>query len=318
MSGPSLLSVVIINYNGRRYLDELFSSLQGQSIQNFEILFVDNASSDGSPSYVERQFPWARVIRHQSNQGFAVAANSAAQLAQGQHLVLVNTDVKLDPFFLENLLQTVEADRSIAAVAAKLRLYDRPKTLNGIGGMMNYLGYTWDRGMFEEDLGQYDESSEVLFASGAASLYRKSCFLNCGGFDEKFFMYHEDVDLCWRLWLFGFRVVTAPAAVAYHHFGGSTRAHQGLMWRELLGERHNIRSLLKNYQVRNGWRAIRDLLLLPQSPKRKLAQLRNLLWNLGKLTDTLRQRQWIQSQRTRTDNELRRLIVQSSDVPVRL
>ena len=185
-------------------------------------------------------------------------------------------------------------DESVAAVASKLLLYHQPTILNGVGGAMNRLGYTWDLGMFEEDEGQYDQSREVLFASAGAALFRRVTFLESGGFDEGFFMYHEDVDLCWRFWLLGFRVVTAPAAVAFHHFGASTQAHQGMTWRELLGERHNMRALLKNYEARNLRSALWGLLKRPQPPVRKWNQCRNFFWNLRRLPDTLKRRKWNQ------------------------
>ncbi len=226
--------------------------------------------------------------------------------------------MKLDPGWLEALLEAAGKNESIAAVASKMRLYHQPGSLNGVGGMMNYLGYSWDRGMFEEDRGQYDRCHEVLFASAGSALFRRSAFLGASGFDEKFFMYHEDVDLCWRLWLFGFRVVTAPRAVVYHHFGASTRETQGMLWRELTGERHSIRSLIKNYQFSSLMRARCDLALLPQPSRRKWDQLKNFLSNLILLADTLRQRRRIQKRRKRTDAELKPLIVQSRNVPIRL
>ncbi len=124
--------------------------------------------------------------------------------------------------------------------------------------------------------------------------------------------------LGWRLWLLGFRIITAPAAVAFHHFGGSTGVERGFGWREVLGERHNIRALLKNYEPRNAIRALLGLLLLPQPPRRKLAQIGNFAWNLLRLPDTLRERWRIQSRRRRSDVQLARLIVDSKDVPIRL
>lgn len=183
---------------------------------------------------------------------------------------------------------------------------------------MNRVGYTWDRGMFEEDLGQYDHSDEVLFASAAASLFRRRTFLDAGGFDERFFMYHEDVDLGWRLWILGHRIATAPKAVVLHHFGGATRQDKGMKWRELLGERNNIRSLLKNYEAKQVLKALRELVGLRQSPRRKWGQLGNLLWNCFWLPETYRLRRSLQKRRRRSDDQLKRLIVQSADVPVRL
>ncbi|RPI28327.1 MAG: glycosyltransferase family 2 protein, partial [Acidobacteria bacterium] len=235
-----------------------------------------------------------------------------------EFVALLNADIKLDPSWLENLTAAAMTDSAVAAVASKLRLYSDPERLNGVGGAMNYLGYTWDRGMFELDEGQWDNSPEVIFASAGAALFRRSVFLDAGGFDERFFMYHEDVDLGWRLWLFGFKVLAAPRAVAWHHFGGSTREAKGLDWRELIGERNNIRALIKNYEPGNLRRVLLHLLGLRQPLRRKLAQLRNFAWNLGHLPDTLAHRRIIQRRRVRTDAEIAHLIVQSPNVPIRL
>ncbi len=310
--------VAIINYNGRAFLDELLESLREQSETEFETILVDNASGDGSASYVGQNFPWVRVLSLPENLGFSRAVNLATQKTEAEFLATLNTDLRLEPSWLEALLEVATQDASVAAVASKLRLYDQPTILNGVGGAMNQLGYTWDLGMFEEDEGQYDHSQEVLFASAGAALFRRSAFLESGGFDEGFFMYHEDVDLCWRFWLLGFRVLTAPGAVAYHHFGASTKAHQGMSWRELLGERHNMRALLKNYEARNLRGALWGLIKRRQPPLRKWNQCRNFLWNLWKLPDTLKRRKWNQDRRKRTDAELQFLIIQSNDVPIRL
>ena len=310
------VSVAVINYNGRHYLEELLGSLERQTRPPLETLLVDNASRDESLDFVRREFPRVRVLPQPRNLGFSRAANLAAETARGTWLALLNTDLRLEPDWLEELVAAAGTAPSIAAVSSKLRLYDQPHRLNGVGGCMNRLGYTWDRGMGEEDRGQYDRSREVLFACAGAALFHRNRFREAGGFDPRFFMYHEDVDLCWRLWLLGFRVVTAPGAVAYHHLSASTREDRGLLWREILGERHNIRALLKNYQGANLVRSLRDLLALRQPPRRKWAQLGNLVWNLRWLPETLRLRRRIQQRRRVTDGQLKRLIVQSRHVPI--
>jgi len=311
-------SIIIINYNGRRYLEELFASIREQSLPPREVVLVDNASSDDSVEYAEQLYPGIRVIPFSRNRGFAAAANAGLEAGSCGAAALVNTDIRLDRFWLEQLLETMRSDEKIAAVAAKVMLYDRPRLINGVGGGMNRLGYTWDIGMFEEDRGQYDEPAEVIFAPASAALFRKSAVLGSGGFDESFFMYHEDVDLGWRLRLFGFRIVTCPAAVAFHHFGGTTRESKSMLWRELLGERNDMAALLKNYEWRNALSALAAMMSLRQSPARKWGQVRNLLWNLARLHSTLRKRRHIQKQRILTDDEIAGLIVQSRHVPIRL
>ena len=311
-------SIVIINYNGLSYLEELFSSIQKQTLKPREILLVDNASSDKSVEFIKNSYPETRIIRLSKNLGFAAAANAGLKESSCEAAALVNTDIRLDENWLENLLASLAAEEKIAAVAAKIMLYDQPRLLNGVGGGMNRLGYTWDIGMFEEDIGQYDSPSEVIFAPASAALFRKSAVLGSGGFDESFFMYHEDVDLGWRLWLLGYRIVTCPKAIAHHHFGGSTKASRSMLWRELLGERNDMTSLLKNYEPLHALSALAEMMSLKQKPSRKSGQLKNLLWNLMKLPSTLKKRRYIQKHRKLTDDEVTRLIVQSRHVPIRL
>lgn len=313
----TLATLIIINYNGERYLHELFSSLRTQSLQSFSTLFIDNDSSDSSISTARALYPEAEVIPLEQNMGFAAAGNLGVQRSTTPFIAFLNTDLRLEACWLEELVQILESTQAAAAAPKMLLHKDRGK-LNGVGGAMNYLGYTWDRGMFEPDCGQFDQVEEVLFAPAAASLFRRERFEEVRGFDERFFMYHEDVDLGWRMRLFGFRILTAPKAIVLHHFGGSTQAEKGLAWRETLGERNAICSLIKNYERNSLSAALKDHLLLRQKLPRKLAQLRNFTWNLKELPETLAHRRFIQRNRVICDRELRSLIVQSKDVPIRL
>ncbi len=313
-----VVSVAVINYRGRPYLRELFDSLGLQAFQDFETLFIDNDSQDGSIEFVREEYPWADIHAQDRNQGYAKAANYAAKVAQGEFLAILNTDIRLDRLYLLELLKVMEGDPKIAAVASKMLLYDDPGTLNGVGGAMNFLGYTWDRGMLEPDAGKYDESDEVPFACGGAALFRRDRLLEAGGFDRRFWMYHEDVDLCWRFWIFGYSVVTAPRAVAYHHFSRSTRDTISMDWREIIGERNLIRSLIKNLEFSSLFRVLWAISNLPQPKERKSAQRRNLMWNLLLLPDTLAWRFWVQRRRRRTDRELEYLLSGAVQVPVDL
>ncbi len=315
--GPPV-TLAVINYNGETFLEDLFSSLELQTFRRFETLLIDNGSTDGSLERVRSIAPGVRIVAAGRNLGFSKAGNLAARQTRSPFLVLLNTDIKAEPEWLDALMSVAGDHPEAAAVSSKMLLSDRSGVLNGVGGCMNQLGYTWDRGMFEEDRGQYDQVNEVMFASAGAALFDRERYLEAGGFDERFFMYHEDVDLCWRFWLRGYRVLTAPSGVVHHHFGATTRHARSLQWRERLGERNSIRSLLKNYEAPNVRKALRGLLLLRQTPRRKLAQLRNLIWNLSKMPETLRLRRVVQESRVRSDQEMSRLIEQRNDVPIRI
>lgn len=312
------LSLVIVNYNGKAFLPDLFESLGGQVFTDFEVLFVDNASSDGSARWVRERYAAVRIFENATNLGFSKANNLAVARARGEFVATLNTDIRLDRNWTREIIAPLERDPCVAAAASKMYLASAPAILNGVGGAMNFLGYTWDRGMFEVDRGQYDDPADVLFACAGAAAFRKSAYIAAGGFDEKYFMYHEDVDLCWRLRLLGYRVVTAPAAVVFHHFGGTSQQALGLSRREELGERHNIRTLIKHYEPNNLLKTFWRLLRLRQTPRRKFVLLKNMAWNLFWLPDTLAERRRIQRQRQKSDSEIRHLIVQCDSVPVEL
>lgn len=312
------ISLIIINYNGAAYVEELLGSLRNQTFADFRTILIDNGSADNSCEIVQTGFPEVVVERLGRNAGFAEAGNLGVRLCDSPWVGFLNTDIRTEPTWLENLLQVAEGAPDVAGVASKMLLYSNPQVLNGVGGAMNQLGYTWDRGMLERDEGQFDTPAEVIFAPAAAALFRREAYLGIGGLDERFFMYHEDVDFGWRLWLHGYRIVTAPKAAVYHHFGATTKASKGMVWRELLGERNNIRSLLKNYEGRNVIAALARLLKLRQPRQRKVGQLRNFAWNLRYLPETLALRKNIQRRRVRSDAELASLIWQRNDVPVRI
>ncbi|HEY3132494.1 MAG TPA: glycosyltransferase family 2 protein [Acidobacteriota bacterium] len=311
----SSISVVIVNYNGAADLPLCLGSLSRQTLRPSEILMIDNNSNDNSCE-VARLFSAVQVIRNSENLGFSRAVNLAAGRAKHPLLVILNTDVETNPSFLQEGARAMD-DPSVAAAASKILFFDRRDVINGVGGGMNYLGYAWDRGLNEIDRGQYDSPEEVFFASGGACFIRRDVFLTLGGFDPRFFMYHEDVDFCWRARLLGYRIITCPGAVVYHKYGATTRRELGWDRREILGERHSFRSLLKNYQLSNALRALRDILLLPLPWKRKIAQLQNFSVNILWLPDTVRQRRSVQAARKLSDEALKPFILQSHRVPVR-
>lgn len=309
-------TVLMINYNGLPDLPDLMNSLEAQNTRNFNPVFWDNASTDGSVEYVRENFPWAKICAQSSNLGYAKAANLAARQFDTEFIIFLNTDIRLDPDCINQIISTACTDNRIACAASKMRFFHKPEMLNGVGGCMNYLGYTWDRGMFEIDNAQYDKVEDVLFACGGAALVRREYFLFAGGYDEVFYMYHEDVDICWRFWILGYRVVTAPHSIVYHKFSRSTKDSKGMAWREFIGERNSIRAMIKNYELKNLIPTLWALINLPQHRERKKIQRGNLLWNLRRLPNTLRSRFWIQWKRKVRDKDLQYLINPETKVPI--
>lgn len=316
MSLTPQVSLIIVNYNGLAHLECCLDSLRGSRFQDFETLLVDNGSSDGSCDFVRGRYPWVRILKLGENNGFSKANNLAVLKSQAPFLAFLNNDVEVDKDWLGQLVDAASKSSRAVAWASKMLMFDHRNLLNGVGGAMNQVGYTFDLGMYERDTGQHDQSREVFFPCAGACLMRREAFLAAGGFDDRFFMYHEDVDLGWTLWMLGGRIETVPSAVVYHKFGGTSKNTMGMARREHIGERNNIRALIKHYELPNLARALRMLLTQRQSPGRKWQLLRNMAWNLRHLPDTLAMRRDIQRRRKVTDHDMRHLFYPGAKVPV--
>ena len=213
--------IVIVVYNGIGYLKECLSSLSGATYpkQRFEILVVDNASTDGSAAYVREHWVEVKLLENQANVGFAAANNIGMQLGIDRgfdYVYLLNQDTAVAPDFLDEAVRVARADQQIGAVQSKLLLYHDQGNINSIGNEIHYLGFAFAGGYRRPDAPM--KVTEITYPSGASVLLRASALKDIGLFNPDFFMYHEDVDLGWRLWLGGYRVVLAPASVVYHKY----------------------------------------------------------------------------------------------------
>ncbi|MCK8518382.1 glycosyltransferase family 2 protein [Methanoculleus sp. 7T] len=214
-----MISVVITNYNGRRYLPTCLSSLAVQTYRDFETIVVDNASTDGSAEFVEEHYPAVRIVRNRKNLGFAGGTNAGIRAALGEYILTLNNDTRAEPCFMEHLKSTMDADPGTGMCAAKMLFVDG--TINSTGICISRSGAAWDRGMYEPDRGQYDHPEEVFGPCAGAALYRREMLNEIGLFDEDFFLYMEDVDLAFRARLAGWTCRYVPEAEVYHHHGGT-------------------------------------------------------------------------------------------------
>lgn len=309
LSGKDLfVSVVIVNYNGRHHLEKCLPSLFETQTVQFEVIVVDNGSSDNSVAWMHEHWPQARVIAEQRNLGFGRANLVGIRAAKGNYVALLNSDTVVTPDWLAQLIHPLLVDPAIGATCSQLRLLSRPEILNARGGGMSRLGYGYDVDFgcpFVAPAGAEDLAPvDVLFPSGAAMLMRKGEFLDIGAFDPAFFMYHEDVDLGWRLWLLGKRVVLCPGSIVFHAFGGTTKVEMGASFRDRMGNRHNLRSLWKNYELRNALAVTRRLMWLWLRTGQPGLAAHVLAWNLLHIRGTWRERRRLQRLRRVSDAEL--------------
>jgi len=244
-------AVVILNWNGRKYLEQFLPLLIQYSSGEAEIIVADNASNDDSISFLETNFPSIRIIRNASNEGFARGYNLALKQVEADYYILLNSDIEVTPDWIHPVIDMMEKDPSIAACQPKIRSYiDRSKFeyAGAAGGFIDKYGYPFCRGrMFqsiEEDLGQYDDAIEIFWATGACMFVRADLFNQAGGLDEDFFAHMEEIDLCWRLKNLGYKIMYCPQSVVYHIGGGTLPK---ISWRKTYYNfRNNFYLLYKN------------------------------------------------------------------------
>ncbi len=218
---------------------------------NLEIIIADNASTDGTVSWLQNNYPAVRIVTHPENWAFCKGNNEAIPHANGSYILLLNNDVEVDPGWLAPLVATLDADPTVAAVQPKLLQYtDRSsfEYAGASGGFIDRYGYPFTRGRLfftmEQDEGQYNDARDVFWATGAALLLRRSALDQVGYLDEAFFMHMEEIDLCWRLHRQGYRVRVEPASVVYHIGGASLP--QGNPRKTYYNFRNSLLMLYKN------------------------------------------------------------------------
>ncbi|MDP2905762.1 MAG: glycosyltransferase family 2 protein [Candidatus Omnitrophota bacterium] len=231
-----LVSVIIVNYNGRKYLQPCFDSLLGGEYRNIEIIFVDNGSSDGSLGFVAENYPQIRIIDNQQNLGLAIASNRGAQAAKGEYLFFLNNDIIADPRLIAELAAAAAKFPNAAAFACKNMTYDGSHEVS-LGLSCDIFGFPY-------------ENAGPIFYADAGIFVRRGAFVEINGFDELMFLYGEDRDLCWRLFLRGWDIMGVPEAVFYHDSfctRVSSSKYTSTIMKRYLGEYNLLRSMLKNY-----------------------------------------------------------------------
>lgn len=240
------VTVAVLNYNGVQHLRDCFESIVDVDYprDRLELMLVDNASSDGSVAFVEEAYPHVRVVRNETNVGFGTGNNVGAREATSDFIVFLNNDMWVDPGFIRGLVEVIGEERICAA--AKILNWDG-SCIDYAGSAAHFAGYGYQRHFGKRtDEVQHDEAEPTFFACGGAMMVDRRAFLEAGGFDDDYFIYYEDVDLGWRLWILGYEVWYAPNAVAYHRHHG-TMEHFADHRKRVLYRRNSLASVYKNY-----------------------------------------------------------------------
>ncbi|MCB0706414.1 MAG: bifunctional riboflavin kinase/FAD synthetase [Saprospiraceae bacterium] len=245
------VAIVLLNYNTQNLLADLLPAVLETQYENLEIIVIDNGSTDGSAGFLQARFPKIRCIELNKNHGFAGGYNLGLQDVEAEYLVLLNTDVRVEPDWLETLIPVLEKDPTIGAAMPKILDFNNPEYFEyagAAGGWMDYLGYPFCRGRIfdtvEKDEGQYNQPQDIFWASGAAFVIRKTLFEKLSGFDASFFAHLEEIDLCWRIKRAGFKIVAIPQSRVYH-IGGGTLNYESSQ-KTYLNFRNSLFTLIKN------------------------------------------------------------------------
>ncbi len=216
-----LVTVIIPTWNGLALMPACLDALRAQTYRPIEVIIVDNASTDATVETLRRDYPEARLIILPKNLGLTGAVNAGIRAAGGAIVALLNNDAEAEPGWVAALVAALEAHPEAGSVASKMLLFDRRDVLNSAGDTYGLNGLPANRGVWEQDAGQYDEQIEVFGGCGGAVAYRKAMLDEIGLFDEELFMYCEDVDMAWRAQIAGYRCVFAPAARVYHRLSAT-------------------------------------------------------------------------------------------------
>lgn len=315
-----LVSIIIVNYDGKHFLGECLHSLDNLAYprDKFEVILVDNASTDGSVQYVQEAFPWVSVVQLDKNYGFCKPNNVGARIATGEYLVLLNNDTAVTREWLPELVKGALADDKIVCCASKMLYYDRKDLINTAGGKITPIGGGFYRGYGDKDRPEYNQSEYTGFGCGAGVLVKRSFFADIGGFDEDYFAACEEHDLGWKSWLLGYKVLYVPTAVMYHKESGTFGKKGSYQPVKIyLSTRNRLYNLIKNFEAKNVarnlfislafdlYRAIRyagsgNLALIKPVARAYL----DFILNLRKM---LKKRSFAQKNRRVSDSELYRL-----------
>jgi GT2 family glycosyltransferase len=240
-----LVSIIIVNFNGLQFLEPCLSSLMNQSCKNFEIILVDNGSSDGSADYVRNQFATVKIIETGKNLGFSGGTNTGIHAAKGEYILTLNNDTIADPYLLEEIQKPMIFNTKVGMCASKILFPDN--SINSTGICISRSGAAWDRGIYEPDDNCHEQQEEVFGPCAGSALYRREMLDQIGMFDEDFFMYMEDVDLAFRGQFSGWKCIYVPTARIIHKHGGTAGINSDLSI--FYSNRNLLWNVVKNFPM---------------------------------------------------------------------
>jgi len=327
-----LVSVIVLNYNGKHHLETCLDSLLRTDYPNFEIILVDNGSSDGSVEFVAENYPTVKIVRLNKNIYAAGGYMAGVLVARGKYVAILNNDVEVDEKWLRFLVEALEKMPWVVAADAKYKdFYQRNRFDNSAaaGRWIDYFGNNYTRGIWELDLGQYDKPVYIM---GVLTIFKRDILLKLGGFDTSYMFGYEDIDIGWRIYLASYKILYVPQAVIYHKSGASTKDRQNMQRPRpeffYLNKRNRLITLMKNYSIHNMLSAITITLLeyylslwyffLSRNKIYGLQLARAMLYPFRNLRKIMKKRALTQQFRFRSDKDIMKYMVPYSGDIIRV
>lgn len=316
MNKSPLVSIVIANWNAGSVFKDCLKTLEKVDYPNWELILVDNGSTDGSELYPKEFKLKAKrfvLVKNKSNLGFAVANNQGWKKAKGDYVLLLNNDTKVPPDFLSKMVGKMEEDKGIGAMQIKVRLMDKPTHLDNAGSFLTKTGFLEHWGFMEKDRKEFDKERIIFAAKGACLLTRAEVVKKVGLFDDDFVSYFEDSDFCFRVWLGGWKVIYWPGTFIYHKLGYTSKrmSQIGINYNSL---KNSILSYFKNlstFHLLTLWlphvaiiSALGIFYLIRLNFKKASMVFKAVWWNIWHLSEALDKRAKIQKMRKVSDNEI--------------
>lgn len=302
----STVDIIICTYNNKDIIGECLDHVQALHYENKKCIVIDDCSTDNTIKIIQQDYPWVRVITKEKNSGPSISRNIAISQSSSKYIMFLDSDVLVEPFFLNNLMERMKQrnDKNISICGGKLLLNNG--RIDSTGGGIAKIGVGFDKNHKMPDEGGFYMGEEVMYVPTAAMLIKRNVFKSIGNFDETYFYGHEDTDFCWRAKIAGFKIYYEPSAIAHHHKNKTVNT----MKKEVIyyGVRNRIRSLIKNHGTFNlifylplyGLFSVSEI-IIKSFRKERLSAWK---WNISNLKDTLKQRKIIQMSRKIKDREL--------------
>ena len=302
------VSIIIPNLNGKKFIERCLNAVMATDYPDFEIIIIDDVSTDGSIEIAEKSYgsnPRIRIIRNKKTLGAAGTRNVGISASHGDIIVSLDNDGKVFPNWLKELVKVIRSDPNIGAAQSKMISFDGKRLMCAGEWIIPYLGWPIVVGAHENDISAYDKVTDIL-ASGGAVAFKREVTYKIGHFDSKLLhLQFEDLDFSWRIWIAGYRVVLAPKSVLHHEGSWTVLTLSKYKWANYITQRNCIRVLIKNHGLKNltkylptsiagmSFRALFHL-IKRKDPYLILALLKAILWNLANLRDTMNERSKVQ------------------------